>query len=155
MLVSLLLTMALAQEAPAEPIFEVGPIAFTAVKEAPTPQFAFDTCAAMAPTPPLAARSSPPDGQLVFQLTFRKGRVELVTVAHTEPHLDWLTPCLKRELAHVEWEIRKGKAEVPVHVVLPWTDPGAIPPTPTVHVDDEDEPDPSEHGPAPDPERRE
>ena len=119
----LLMSLALAQTEEPEPeevkpAFEVGEIEFFAVKDATSPDLTFDTCAALAPSTPLSARTGIEDGQVRLQLTFRKGKVSLVTVTETQPSLDWVTPCLKRELAAVEWDIKKGRAEVPVTVSM-------------------------------------
>ena len=117
----LLLALASAQEAapdvePLPPtVIVLGPVSYTASRDAPGPELALDTCATLAR--PTYDRASPPaDGRVLLQLKLRKGRASLVTVTEVDDGLSWLTPCLKRELAAVEWPVRKGRAEVPVRV---------------------------------------
>lgn len=106
-----------AVEEPVAPVIEVGTVQFFAVKDPVVPALDFDACA-VTPSAPRTARTGMEDGQVRLQLTFKKGRISLVTVTETSPSLDWVTPCLKRELAAVEWEIKKGRAEVPVTVTM-------------------------------------
>ncbi len=103
-------------EEPVATEFHVAPLRFQAVRDPVVPELAFQTCAAMAPPVPRVGRANPPVGQVVFQLRFRKGEVAAVTVTHVDPAVDWATPCLKRELAAVRWEIPRGRVEVPVEV---------------------------------------
>ncbi len=108
-------------EAPAEDAtgvtFEVGRITFEATREREVPELVFDACAASAPPP--TRDVGPTDGQVTLQLTFRRGKLALVSATRVDTGLSWATPCLKRELAAVDWPIRKGTAELPITIHRP------------------------------------
>ncbi len=110
-----------AEEAePAEPqpvSFEVGKMNFRSTKVFELPDIELAACAASAPPPTRGV--GPMDGQVTLQLTFRRGKLSLVSATHVDTGLAWATPCLKRELAAVEWSIRKGTAELPVTITRP------------------------------------
>jgi len=48
-------------------------------------------------------------GRMELQLQFRRGRLDLVSVANTSPGLQPYLPCIKHELAHHQWDIKRGK----------------------------------------------
>lgn len=141
MLLALLFSAALAQEADPEPpvepeasveevpdapepppeassavSLEVSPMQFLSLKDAPQPALSFDRCIAMTPPASAAGRTNPPDGQLVFQIKIRRGRIAVSSLASADQGLDFLTPCLQRELAAVEWPVKRAKGEVEVTI---------------------------------------
>lgn len=100
--------------APAAATIAVGPIESVAYKErVQLKGLALDTCLE---APQLPVTSAPGGGQLVLEVVLRRGKASVVTVASVDPGLEWLTPCLKRELAAYEWPVKQGKLAVPVTV---------------------------------------
>jgi hypothetical protein len=67
-------------------------------------------------TLPAERAPNPAAGTLVLQVVVRKGRADLVTVASADPGVEWLVPCLQRQLATVEWPTKKDTVTVPVTV---------------------------------------
>lgn len=57
---------------------------------------------------------NPAAGTLVLQVVVRKGRADFVTVASADPGVEWLAPCLQRQLATVEWPTKRDTVTVPV-----------------------------------------
>ena len=78
------------------------------------PAVSFAACA----VPPVAANrtvgTNPADGRVLLNIQVRRGKVSLVTVAEAASGLDWLTPCLQRELSAVTWPVRRANAELTV-----------------------------------------
>ena len=114
----------------AQPTIEVGPIRFERTIDAPPPPLSFDVCIA----PSVVDRGPvtlPVDGRVLLQIKLRRGKAALVTAAEVAAGLEWLTPCLSRELAAVEWPVRRGTAQIPVHVSHRVADHPPILPLPT------------------------
>lgn len=107
----LLLTLLLAQDVPTE---EEGVVIVVedkaVVLETTTPGLSLGACSV---PPPVA--SIPPAGELAFKVVVNRKGVKAVTTASVAPGLEWLTPCLERELAAFSWD-DKGKFEVNVTV---------------------------------------
>ena len=81
------------------------------VLESPTPGLTLTACSV---PPPPALAGTPPSGVLSFSVVVRRGEVKVVTSAPVDPSLEWLSPCLERELASHEWD--RGRHEVEVRV---------------------------------------
>lgn len=103
------------EEAP-ELVVELGPVHFLAERDLPVPALTFDRCVGLTPPGSMSGRTNPPDGQLVFQVKIRKGKVALSSVASSSTGLDFVTPCLQRELASVEWPVKRAEGEIHVQV---------------------------------------
>jgi hypothetical protein len=106
----ILLAALLAQEVPTE---EEGVIVVedtAVVLETTTPGLSLAACSV---PPPVA--SIPPAGEVAFKVVVNRKGVKAVTTSSVEPGLEWITPCLERELAAFSWE-KKGKFDVNVTV---------------------------------------
>lgn len=57
-----------------------------------------------------------PTGEITFQITVRRGKASLAVANTTEPGLEWIEPCLQKELVHVDWRVRRGEFQVPVMI---------------------------------------
>lgn len=103
-----------ASAAPAAPRIAVGPVESVTYKERVQHEgLALDTCLE---APQLPATTAAGGGQLVLEVVLKRGKVSVVSVASVDPGLEWLTPCLKRELATYQWPVERGKLAVPVSV---------------------------------------
>ena len=67
--------------------------------------------------PPVAPLHVEPVGTATIELRLRRGRLALVTRTVADPALQPLTACFERELAAVDWPLRRGKLAVSVTVV--------------------------------------
>ena len=87
---------------------------FAIVSQETVPGLDLRVCAAQSPPP----RAAPPaeTAALTFQVVLRRDRVRAVTLSDVEPGLEWLTPCLERELTSFEWPWRRGKHDVTLEV---------------------------------------
>ncbi|MCB9763680.1 MAG: hypothetical protein H6739_28180 [Alphaproteobacteria bacterium] len=111
-----LITAALAQDS--DPSVRPSADAQAFIREALDPHaLHLDACLTQ---PPAAAKgpkvTSWPSGQVVLQVKVRRGAVTVVTTSSTDPGLEWLQPCLERELAEVTWPVQRGELEVPLEV---------------------------------------
>lgn len=71
--------------------------------------------AASAPVQPARATS----GAVELRVTLKRGKVRLVTATTVDPGLEWLAPCLERQLAAHAWPLKQGVLRVPVTLGLP------------------------------------
>ena len=132
---SLIVLAAAAQDPPAieetttptTSVLKFGNVTFLDRPKATVPQLTLNRCAPL-PAHLHTPANRPEDGRVLLQLKLRKGKATLVTVTEVDKGLDWLTPCLERELAAVEWPIRKAKLEVPFHVTEDTPSAAAPPP---------------------------
>jgi hypothetical protein len=81
-----------------------------------------------APAAPRQGTDRAPTGSLDLRLTIRRGKVKLVTASAVDPGLEWITPCLQRQLAAHEWPVDKDVLDVHIELGLPGEmDRGAAP----------------------------
>lgn len=96
------------------PVLTLGPIVSSANLDVQPPAaLRLGSCIEALPAP----RRGPAwqsDQALMVQLRLKRGRARLVTVSDVPKGLEPLRPCLERELAAVEWPVKRGTLEVPV-----------------------------------------
>lgn len=110
-----LLALANAEE-PAAVDVALGTIRTEAVFTPPDPrQLALGTCLQALPPMTIDADQTI-DNALLLQVRVRRGRARLVTVAHVNPGLEPMAPCLERELYRIDWGVKKADLEVPVTI---------------------------------------
>jgi len=114
MLLLLLSALALADGAPTVTSEATVQRSFAIVPRDTLPGLDLRVCAAQPPPPQVALPAEA--AAMTFQIVLRRDRVRLVTVSEAEPGLEWLTPCLERELASFEWPWRRGKYDVTLEV---------------------------------------
>lgn len=117
-----------ADPAPATPVLQLGPVRSVAEKALVSPgDLHLDRCLDAVPAPRVDTDRAP-TGSLELRLTVRRGKVKLVTANSVDPGLEWLTPCLSRELASQSWPVKKGEFDLPIQLGLPGEqDRGAAP----------------------------
>ncbi len=112
---------ATAAEAPAPPapVLELGPVRSVAEKALIAPgELRVSHCLDVA-SAPAVDNGSMPTGALQLRVTVRRGKVKLVTATSVDPGLEWLAPCLTRQLAEHTWPVKRGELDVPIELGLP------------------------------------
>lgn len=106
-------------EPPAPPAIAVGPVLNVAQKEiigVGTLELApCVAVAASAPAQPARATA----GAVELRVTLKRGQVRLVTATTVDPGLEWVAPCLERQLAAHAWPLDRGVLKVPITLGAP------------------------------------
>jgi hypothetical protein len=118
MLASLLLAFTLSSgESPALPALSVGPVHAVGDGTAITLRDVDLTPCVVRPIAPLppSSRVVPEiTGQIVFQITVRRRRADVIAVSALDRAYAGLTPCIERQIATLRWPVRSGRFEVPI-----------------------------------------
>lgn len=101
------------------PTLQVGPVISVAHKEVVgIGELELSPCVARAAAVPV----QPPvatGGAVELRVTLKRGKVRLVTTTTVDEGLEWLTPCLERQLAAHSWPLKQGVLDVPVTLGAP------------------------------------
>ena len=55
-------------------------------------------------------------GAARLQVVLRRGQVKVVTTTSISEGLEWMAPCLERQLAEWSWPVKRGRFAVPLTV---------------------------------------
>jgi len=120
---TLLFAALLATEPVGPQPLSLGPVVFNPLKTAPAltqidpRSLQLNTClTGPSPSQPEPAANDPIGGEVRLQVTIRRGQAKLVTTTSVSSGLEWLTPCLERQLAEWTWPIGRARLEVQVPV---------------------------------------
>lgn len=100
------------------PVVVVGTVESESVRVALVPHEAHLQACAQSARPEVSPGKpgALPTGEITFRITVRRGKATLSVDSTTAPGLEWIEPCLQKELVHVEWPVRRGAFQVPVMV---------------------------------------